>query len=75
MAAAVALVRHTTSVRRGNLIAPGVSLGALSLVAMMAGATNVHSHAEADGHAHTEDVAADDGSAQSHLGAGFGGGH
>ena len=64
VAAVVALVRHTTTVPRGNLIAPGVSLGALSLVAMMAGATNVHSHDEAagaeDSHSHTSEPATEE---------------
>ena len=57
-AAAVALVRHTTAARRGNLVAPGVALGALSVVAMMVGATNVHSHGETADHAHTDDAVA-----------------
>ena len=74
VAAAVALVRHTTTVRRGNLIAPGVALGALSVVAMMAGATNVHSHDDgAAAHAHTEDGGDGGGRlARPHVGAGDG---
>ena len=58
-AAVVALARGRTTSTRAHLALPGAVVGAVTVVAMMAGATNVHSHADADaGHAHADDTAA-----------------
>jgi hypothetical protein len=52
------LLRGSRQAPRLGLVAPGALVGALSVAAMLTGATHVHSHDAATGHVHDETAAA-----------------